>query len=109
MYMGYPYFECNKKFIPLLYYATVYDPQNNTLKLQEGSVGINGSFINEDLELTREEADCLIADLSKIEKKFDFISFEELNTFGKEILEQYTINENGILFLDIEQRVLLKT
>lgn len=103
MYMGYPYFECNKKFIPLLYYATVYDPQNNTLKLQEGSVGINGSFINEDLELTREEADCLIADLSKIEKKFDLHIFEKLNTFGKEILEQYTINENGILFLDINR------
>src|SRR5690606_2443783 len=52
---------------------------------------------------TREEADCLIADLSKIEKKFDLHIFEKLNTFGKEILEQYTINENGILFLDINR------
>lgn len=102
LYLGYPYIESRGRYIPVLYYALTYDIGKNQINLFNNDFDINGSFLENDLELTKDEKKNLIAALrikiSNEEQKTDI--FDKLNSYFRLLMESNALVNKGILFLN---------
>lgn len=102
LYLGYPYIEFNGKYIPVLYYALTYDIGKNTIRLLNSSFEVNGRFLDEDLELTDDEKLNLLQELRKkvSNQQQETPIFEKLNVYFREMIEQDSLINKGVIFLN---------
>lgn len=80
LYFGYPYFEFNGNFIPLIYYFAFYDKEKNTLNIDRTNLGVNSKFVTEEMDLLPDEVDEFIKNLKGK-------SSERLNDFFHEAIQ----------------------
>ena len=102
LYLGYPYFKVNSSYVPLAYYQALYNPDTNTLKILTNSLGINGAFLSDDMELSAEEALDIMDKMKSFmyEKTKDKTFVEQLNHYFSDILLRHPLVNAGILFLE---------
>lgn len=99
LYLGYPYFKVNSSYVPLAYYQALYNPDTNTLKILTNSLGINGAFLSDDMELSAEEALDIIDKIKSFmyENTKDKTFVEQLNHYFSDILHRHPLVNAGIL------------